>query len=133
MLMNVEEEQKPDNFKTVRGIGLYKIKYEMDVQGSTKDQNYIAGVMAYSSDEAVQTLVKFARTSVKGFKGMRTHEVAFEGPIHTMSEAVKDAVLKTSILEGKVVKKEDYDSLLKENKKKITTTGKKKSIISKDE
>ena len=89
------------------GIGLYKIKYEMDVQGSTRDQNYMAGVMAYSSDEAVQTLIKFARESVKGFKGMRTHEVAFEGPIHSMSEAVKEAVLKTATLEGRVVSKED--------------------------
>ena len=45
-------EQHPDNFKPVKGICLYKIKYEMDVDGSSRDQNYIAGVMAYSSDEA---------------------------------------------------------------------------------
>lgn len=130
MLMNVDQEQRPDdNFKAVKGIGLYKIKYEMDVQGSTRDQNYIAGVMAYSSDEAVQTLVKFARTNVKGFKGMRTHEVAFEGPIHSMSDAVKEAVLKTATLEGKVVSKDDYNALLEEKKKAIS---KKKTIIPKE-
>jgi hypothetical protein len=127
--MNVEgEDQRPDdNFKAVKGIGLYKIKYEMDVQGSTRDQNYIAGVMAYSSDEAVQSLIEFARESVKGFKGMRTHEVAFEGPIHTMSSAVRDAVLKTATLEGKVVAKEDYDALMEKKK-----SSKKKTIIPKE-
>jgi len=131
MLMNVEgeQQQQPDNFKAVKGIGLYKIKYEMDVQGSTRDQNYIAGVMAYSSDEAVQTLIKFARESVKGFKGMRTHEVAFEGPVHSMSEAVKEAVLKTATLEGRVVSKDDYNAILEEKKK---STSKKKTIIPKE-
>lgn len=129
MLMNVEgEDQRPDdNFKAVKGIGLYKIKYEMDVQGSTRDQNYIAGVMAYSSDEAVQSLVKFAKDNVKGFKGMRTHEVAYEGPIHTMSESVKEAVLKTATLEGKIVSKEDYNALMEKKK-----SSKKKTIIPKE-
>ena len=130
MLMNVEQEERPDdNFKAVKGIGHYKIKYEMDVQGSSKDQNYIAGVMAYSSDEAVQTLIQFGKDNVKGFKGMRIDEVAFEGPIHSMSESVRDAVLKTATLEGRVVSKSDYDALLAEKKK---TTSKKKSILPKD-
>ncbi len=127
MLVNMEKELPQDNLKTVKGIGLYKIRYEMDVKGSSRDQNYMAGVIAYTSKEAVDTLIGFAKKNVKGFKGMRVDEVAFEGLCHALSDDVKDAILNTAKLEGKVVSKEDYEALLAEGKKQT-----KKSILSKD-
>lgn len=123
----MEKELPQDNLKTVKGIGLYKIRYEMDVKGSSRDQNYMAGVIAYTSKEAVDTLIGFAKKNVKGFKGMRVDEVAFEGLCHALSDDVKDAILNTAKLEGKVVSKEDYEALLAEGKKQT-----KKSILSKD-
>ncbi len=126
MIQNVEEAPQ-DNLKTVKGIGLYKIRYEMDVTDSSRDHSYMAGVIAYTSKEAVDTLVIFARKRVKGFKGMKVEEVAFEGLCHAMSDTVKEAVLKTAILEGKVVSKSDYEALLAEGQKQTN----KKSIIPK--
>ena len=128
MIVNVEESQL-DNFKPTKGIGLYKIRYEMDVTGSTREQNYIAGVISYTSKEAIDTLADYARKNVKGFKGMKVEEVAFEGLCHAMSESVKGAILKTAMLEGAVVSKEDYDAVLEENKKETKKT--KKTIIPK--
>jgi len=87
----------------------------------------MAGVIAYTSKEAVDTLIGFAKKNVKGFKGMRVDEVAFEGLCHALSDDVKDAILNTAKLEGKVVSKEDYEALLAEGKKQT-----KKSILSKD-
>ncbi len=121
-----------DNLKTVKGIGLYKINYEMDVRGSNRDQNYIAGVIAYTSKEAIDTLTDFAVKRVKGFKGMKVEQVAFEGLCHAMSVEVQEAVLKTAKLEGKVVSREDYDALLSERKIE-TKKAVKKSIIPKKE
>ncbi len=126
MIQNVEEAPQ-DNLKTVKGIGLYKIRYEMDVTDSSRDHSYMAGVISYTSKEAVDTLVTFARAKVKGFKGMKVEEVAFEGLCHAMSDTVKEAVLKTAILEGKVVSKSDYEALLAEGQKQTN----KKSIIPK--
>jgi hypothetical protein len=120
-----------DNLKTVKGIGLYKINYEMDVSGSNRDQNYIAGVIAYTSKEAIDTLSEFAVKRVKGYKGMKVEQVAFEGLCHAMSVEVQEAVLRTAKLEGKVVSKEDYDTLLAERKSETKKV--KKSIIPKKE
>lgn len=130
MLMNVEEERmtKEPLPPANKVIGLYKINYEMDIKGSSKDNNYIAGVIAYSSDEAVNTLIEFGRAGVKGFKGVRVHQVAFEGAIHTISKPIRKAILETAILEGKVVSKADYDALSAKESKKA-----KKSIIPKEE
>lgn len=128
MIENVEGRQ--DNMKTQEGIGLYKIRYEMDVTGSTREQSYIAGVIAYTSKEAVETLVKFANARVKGFKGLKTEEVAFEGNCHAMSDAVKNAVLKTAVVEGEVVLKDEHEELLAAASK--PKRGRKTSIIPKD-
>lgn len=115
-----------DNVKTQEGIGLFKIKYEMDVKNSARDQNYIAGVIAYNSKEAIDSLVDFAKKRVKGFKGLKIDEVAFEGSCHSMSDRVRDAILRDAINKGKVVLREDYDALLeKKPTKKVT----KKSIL----
>ena len=120
-----QEQDRTDNMKTVKGIGLYKIRYEMDVADSTKDHNYIVGVIAYTSKEAIDTLAKFGQENVKGFKGMKVDEVSFDGLCHAMSDDVKDAILNTAKLEGKVVSKEDYDALLVEGKKEAKKTTKK--------
>lgn len=132
MIENVEQE-KADNFKAVAGIGLYKIRYEMDVKGSAKEQNYIAGVIAYSSEEAVNTLVEFAKLKIKGFKGLKIEEVAYEGGCHAMSDKVRKAIIKGAKAEGVVVGKSQYDDVvaqLEDVTKKIATS--KKSIIPKD-
>lgn len=126
MLVNMEKELPQDNLKTVKGIGLYKIRYEMDVKNTTRDQNYMAGVIAYTSKEAVDTLIGFARKNITGFKGMKVEEVAFEGLCHALSDEVREAILSTAKLEGAVVSKEDYNALLAEGKKSV-----KKSIIPK--
>lgn len=131
MIDNVDV-QPTDNFKAQAGIGLYKIRYEMDVVNSKRDQNYIAGVIAYSSEEAVNTLVNFAKEKVRGFKGLKIEEVAFEGGCHAISETVRKNIIKNAKLEGLVVGKDEYDNIVKEleesNKK---ASNSKKSIIPK--
>lgn len=133
MIENVDYEEKPmDNFKATSGIGLYKIRYEMDVVNSAREQNYIAGVISYSSDEAVKTLVNFAKGNVKGFKGLKIEEVAFEGGCHAISDTVRKEILKVAKLEGVVVDKSQYDEIvakLEKVEKKAAST--KKTIIPK--
>jgi hypothetical protein len=122
-----------DNFKAVDGIGLYKIQYEMDVKNTEKPQNYIVGIIAYSSKEAIDTLVKFARKRIRGFKGLKIETVAFEGLCHEMSDKVKDAVINSAKVEGIVVDKAKYDAdldIAMQASAKASST--KKSIIPKD-
>lgn len=126
MIENVEAPYG-DNVKPQEGIGLFKIRYEMDVVNKTRDNSYVVGIIAYTSKEAVDTLVAFCKSRVQGFKGMRIDEVAFEGLVHDVSPSVKNALLKTAILQGEVVSKADYDALLEDSQKKT-----KKSIIPKD-
>lgn len=126
-------DNQTDNMKTTKGIGLYKINYEMDVKDSVREQSYIAGVIAYSSKEAVDTLISFARKNVKGFKGMKVNEVSFDGACHAMSDTVKSAILKGAIKDGDVVETEKYKAALEaSNKTSAKKDGKKKSIIPKD-
>jgi hypothetical protein len=133
IMLNVGADMQMDDFKAVKGIGLYKIQYEMDVKNSARPQNYIAGIIAYSSQEAVDTLVQFAKKRVKGFKGLKIDTVAFEGLCHAMSDTVKGQVINGAINEGKVVDKAKYDADMKiamEASTKASTV--KKSIIPKD-
>lgn len=125
-------ENQTDNMKTTKGIGLYKINYEMDVKNSVREQSYIAGVVAYSSKEAVDTLIEFAKKNVKGFKGMKVNEVSFDGACHAMSETVKNAVLKSAIREGIVVEKEKFKAALESSSKTEKKPATKKSIIPKE-
>lgn len=127
----MSNNEQTDNFKTQKGIGLYKINYEMDVKNSAREQGYIAGVIAYSSEEAVNTLVNFAKKNVKGFKGLKINEVSFDGACHAMSDTVKSAVLKGAVREGVVVEKEKYKAALEASTKAAKVTSK-KSIIPKD-
>lgn len=127
MIQNVEARQ--DNMKTQDGIGLYKISYEMDAD-TKRDPSYIAGIIAYTSEEAVKTLVTFCKKRVKGFKGLRINEVAYEGGCHAVSDSVRDAIIGTAVMEGFVIPKEDHEVLMKEAVKEAK--GKKKSIIPKD-
>ncbi len=120
------ENMNRDRFKP-QGIGLYKIRYEMDVVNSTRDHNYVAGIIANNNKEAVDTLVAFAAKKVTGFKGLRIAEVGFEGLVHDLSPEIREMIVKTAILNGEVVSKSDYDALLEEGKKST-----KKSIIPKD-
>jgi hypothetical protein len=130
MIENVEAA-KQDNMKTQEGIGLFKISYEMDVANSSRDHNYVAGVIAYTSEEAVNTLLDFGRKKIKGFKGMRINEVAFEGGCHAISDTVKHAILRTAVMDGIMVPKEDHDILIAEASKSVKKPVK-KSIIPKD-
>lgn len=130
MIQNVEKQT--DNYKAVNGIGLYKIKYEMDVKGRDRSETaYIAGVVAYNSEEAVQTLINFAKTKIKGFKGLKIDEVAFEGLCHAMSDGVRDAVIKGAINDGVVIDKAEYDKVMMASKPKTKSTTTKKSIVPK--
>jgi hypothetical protein len=113
------------------GIGLYKIRYEMDVKDSVREQNYIAGVIAYSSDEAIQTLTSFAQKNVKGFKGMKIDEVSFDGNCHALSDRVRGAIIDRAMAEGVVVSKEQYRVALEASAKPAVKKTK-KSIVPKD-
>jgi hypothetical protein len=127
----IENVERQDNMKTQEGIGLFKISYEMDVANSTKDHNYVAGVVAYTSKEAVDTLISFAKNRVKGFKGMKINEVAYEGGCHAISDTVRQAILGTAVMEGLMIPKEEHELMLAEASKTTRKTSK-KSIIPKD-
>jgi len=133
MITNVDSESNAERFKNVAGIGLYKINYEMDVKGSTEGEQYMVGIIAYTSEEAVKTLTDFCAKRVKGFKGAKIHELAFEGNCHAVSEKVKNAILKGAKADNLVIDKIEHDKIVgdfeKELKKKATV---KKSIIPKD-
>lgn len=109
---NLRVPEGQDNFKAQKGIGLYKIRYEMDVKDSIREQNYVAGIISYSSKGAVDTLIQFAKKNVKGFKGMKVDEVSYDGACHALSENVRKAIIKTAINEGLVVDKKDYEVAL---------------------
>lgn len=127
---NVKKSEQADNFKAAAGIGLYKIRYEMDVKDSTRESGYMAGVIAYTSKEAVDTLINFAKNKIKGFKGMKVEEVAYEGACHSLSDAVKDAIINTAKLEGDIVSKKEYDLVVKEAAAELKAAkGKKQSIL----
>lgn len=129
MIENTQQNQ--DNLKQQRGIGLFKINYEMDVKGSTKDHSYTAGVVAYTQKEAIDTLVQFGNRNVKGFKGMRIKETSFEGYCHAISDAVKDVIVKGAVIDGMAVTMEDHKAMMKDAKKEAKKTVK-KSIVPKD-
>jgi hypothetical protein len=132
MIVNVDTESNEQRFNPEGGIGLFKINYEMDLAGSSDKPQYTAGVIAYSNEEAVQTLAKFCRNKVKGFKGLKIQELAFEGLCHEISEEVKNVILSGAVKEGKVVATEAHQKVLTEleaKMKKAATT--KKSIVKK--
>jgi hypothetical protein len=114
MIMNMDSESNEQRFKGNKGIGLYKVNYEMDVKGSSDGEVYTAGVIAYSSEEAIKTLSNFSAKRIKGFKGMKINELAFEGLCHAMSDKVKKAVIRGAIAEGKVVSKQAHQAVLSE-------------------
>ena len=55
MIMNVDSESNQERFKAVKGIGLYKINYEMDVRGADQRPSYTVGIIAYTSEEGDYT------------------------------------------------------------------------------
>ena len=133
MIMNVDSESNQERFKSQRGIGLYKINYEMDVKGSSDKPQYSAGIIAYTNEEALKTLAKFCTKNVKGFKGVKVQEMGFEGLCHEISDQVKDVILAGAVREGKVIATEAHAKVLAEletKAKKAATT--KKSIVKKD-
>ena len=132
MIMNMDSESNVERFKAVKGIGLYKVSYEMDVKGSSDRPQYTAGVIAYTSEEAIQTLVDFSTKNVKGFKGMKVNEMAFEGLCHAVSDKVKNVILNGAVKEGKVVATEAHKKVLTELEEKMKAEAKtKKSIVKK--
>jgi len=133
MITNVDVESNEERFKNQGGIGLYKINYEMDVKGKTEGEQYTVGVIAYTSEEAVKTLTDFCAQRVKGFKGMKIHELAFEGNCHAMSDKVKTAILKGAKDDGLIIDKSEHDNIIGELEKKMNKkAGSKKSIIPKE-
>lgn len=133
MITNVDVDSNQERFKPVKGIGLYKINYEMDIAGAEQRPSYVAGIIAYTNEEAVQTLVKFCQKRIKGFKGLKMNEVAFEGLCHEMSDSVKKAILSSAIKEGKVIDAEFHKTMTEDMQAKLDKQAKiKKSIIPKD-
>lgn len=116
MIMNMESESNEKRFTNVKGIGLYKINYEMDVKGDSNAAAYTAGIIAYSNEEAVQTLTDFCSKNVKGFKGMKINELAFEGLCHAMSEKVETAIINKALAAGTVVDASAVDKPAKAKK-----------------
>jgi len=108
--MDTQEEAR-------HGISLFKIDYEID--GQKEGSMWSAGIVAYSSEEAVKSLAKFLRDTVTGFKGFRINTLSFQGQVHHLSEAVREQVMQSSQILGKAE--------LKEAPKKKTE--KKKSIL----
>lgn len=132
MIMNMDNESNVERFKAVKGIGLYKINYEMDITGDNDKPQYTVGIIAYTSEEAIKTLANFCKKNVKGFKGFKVQELAFEGLCHDMSDKVKNAILNGAINEGKAVANEAHQAVLAELdvvKEKASMT--KKTIVPK--
>lgn len=132
MIVNMESDSNQERFKSVRGIGLYKINYEMDLKGSSDRPQYTAGIIAYTNEEAVKTLANFCNKNVKGFKGLKVQEMAFEGLCHEMSDQVKNIMLSKAVAEGKVIATEAHSVVLAELDAKLKKEAKiKKSIVKK--
>jgi len=136
MIENVEGKEGQNRFNPHGGLGLYKIRYEMDIKGENKsDQGFIAGILAFSNEEAIQALLEFCKKNVKGFKGFKVEEIGFDGACHEMSEQVKIAVVNRAIKAGEVISKPDFEAKvaqLTKNAKSKATRGKKTSILPKD-
>lgn len=133
MLMNVDEQSNQERFKAVAGIGLYKINYEMDVQGAEQRPSYTAGIIAYTSEEAVKTLTNFCSKRVKGFKGMKIQEMGFEGLCHEMSDRVKNVLIRNAVAEGKVIATDAHKEVLAQLDESMKKQAKaKRSIVPKD-
>jgi uncharacterized protein YaeQ len=128
MIMNVDNESNQKRFNPEGGIGLFKINYEMDLKGSSDNPQYSAGIIAYSNEQAVKTLVNFCKNKVKGFKGLKVQELAFEGLCHEISDEVKNVILNGAVKEGKVVASKDHQKVLEELEAKMKA---KKSIVKK--
>jgi len=132
MIMNMDSESNQHRFKPVGGIGLYKISYEMDVKGSSDHPQYTAGIVAYSNEEALKTLTDFCNSNVKGFKGLKIQEMAFEGLCHSISNKVKKAIVGGAINEGKVVSAQIHKEVLRQLEETVKkTSSTKKSIVKK--
>lgn len=97
-----------------QGISLFKIDYE--IQG--QDSIWSAGIVAYSSEEAVKSLAKFLRETIKNFKGFKISQLAFQGQVHHLSDSVRAKIVEGS----QVITHEE----LKEEK-----PAKKKSVLKK--
>jgi len=71
------------------GVSLFKIDYEMDGQ----DSIWSAGIVATTSEEAVKSLAKFLKESIKGFKGFKIDTLSWQGAVHHLSENVREKIV----------------------------------------
>jgi len=94
-----------------QGISLFKIDYE--IQG--QDSIWSAGIVAYSSEEAVKSLAKFLSQTIKDFKGFKIDTLAFQGQVHHLSEQVRARIVEGS----QVVTQEDLKATSKPKKKSV--------------
>ena len=130
----MESESNEQRFTNVKGIALYKVSYEMDIKGDSNPETFTAGVVAYSNEEALQTLTNHCKNNITGFKGMKINEMAFEGLVHAMSDKVEKAIINKAIAMGKVVHPRVVADLKKEMNSKPATkkTSTKRSILPKE-
>jgi len=126
----MNENNENERFLTKQGIGLFKIDYEMDLGANVNsgDHAYHAGVIAYGSEEAQQTLNAFCVKNVAGFRGMKVSQMGFEGYCHAVSDNVRKQIIQGAVNEGIVayVEADTKDEVVKENPKPEKV---KKSII----
>ena len=124
------ENESSEKLMTQKGIGLFKIDYEMDIQGQNRnyENTFQAGIIAYGSDEATKTLSAFLRKSIKGFRGFKINQLSFEGYCHAISDNVREQIIKGAIAEGKVFAAvEEFDEPTPKPTKSVKKE--KKSII----
>lgn len=98
-----------------QGISLFKIDYE--IQG--QDSIWSAGIVAYSSEEAVKALAKFLRDTIKGFKGFKIDTLAFQGQVHHLSDQVREKIIQGAQVVSQAELKEEKPkkkSVLKDKK-----------------
>lgn len=96
-----------------QGISLFKIDYE--IQG--QDSIWSAGIVAYSSEEAVKSLASFLKDTIENFKGFKIDTLSFQGAVHHLSDAVRSQIVGP--FQDKPEKKKDVEKKEKKEKKSI--------------
>jgi len=91
------------------GVSLFKIDYEIDGQDGSI---WSAGIVATTSEEAVKSLAKFLKDTIKNFKGFKIDTLSWQGAVHHLSEDVRAKIIASS----KPVKKAKKETT---SKKKI--------------
>lgn len=97
-------------------LGLYKVDYEIEGDSRMKDTLWSAGILAYSSEEAVKSLADWLK------KPFKIDTLSFQGPCHAVSEVVREKIYEGQLAKMKAAKKTEK----KETKTTVKRPAKKK-------